>query len=216
MVVDGLNINSIVNIEYNENNYKCTVQEITDKYIALTLPLNSGGYVIPHLKEEVVVSYFDSSDIYSFYSNVIGRKRDNVPLFLIDIPSKVKKVQRRGYVRVAVILVTNYWNIHNAENLRELERLKNNEKSVKGTILDISGSGCKLLMESDVNINDLIIVELPVENNLVTVLGRVVRVSKDDLERNVIGLKFEGINEATRDKLIKFVFEIMRKQRRKE
>lgn len=215
MGVIGLNINTITDVEYDEKIYKCTVQEITDDYIAITLPMNNGEFLIPHLNDEVLITYYDSRDVYSFYSKVTGRKRDNVPLALISIPTKVTKIQRRNFVRVDIVIQANYWILDKSANINLADGIKTKEKPIKGTILDISGGGLRIVLESKTKINDLLLVEIPMDNDNVLVAGKIVRVLKDEMGRDVIGLCFLELNESTRDKLIKFVFEVMRKQRRK-
>lgn len=214
MGVAGLSINTIVNIEYNSKDYKCTVQEITDDYIAISIPVDNGEYLVPHSKEDLTVTYYSSSDVYSFNSSVIGRKVDNIPLILISIPLKVKIIQRRNYVRVSVFVEANCWSIEDG-NGDVIEKLIKSQKPTKGTILDISGGGSRLLIESKVKMNDLVCVEIPLDNDKLLVYGRVVRISNDDLGREIIGLDFKDMSESTRDRLIKFVFDVMRKQRRK-
>lgn len=215
MAVIGLKINAIVDVEYNEKSYKCTIQEINDDYIAVSLPFENGEYLVPHTNDNLVISYFDSSDVYSFSSKVIGRKRDNIPLILISIPTKVKKIQRRNYVRVSVMIVASYWNFGEGFDIRKTQKAKEETKPFKGTVLDVSGSGARILVDTKVKLNDFVLVELPLDNGVLEVHGKIVRILKDELGRDVIGLNFEDISEITRDKLIKLVFEVMRKQRRK-
>lgn len=214
MTVEGLSINTNVEIEYEEQIYKSSVQDISEDHISFSVPINRGEYFIPHVGMEIRVIYADVDVVYDFQSIILGRKIDNIPIIMVSIPKKIKKIQRRDYVRITFVNNIKYWHIIE-QNVDDALKGKLDAPINKGIIIDISGGGAKIIMNSNVKYNDFIMIEIPVENNNIRVISRVVRVGKDDMGRNVVGLYFEYVNGSLREKLINFVFKIMRIQRSK-
>ena len=106
-------INKKLEILVDEKYFNSNIQDITDEYIAISIPINSGEY-IPLSKGAIIdVIYYEEENLYKFKSSVIGRKFENIPILLIAKPKEIKKIQRRKYVRVPIISTVKYINLKN-------------------------------------------------------------------------------------------------------
>ena len=79
--------------------------------------------------------------------------------------------------------------------------------------MDLSGGGMRIKVKEKLSFNDSIISNLNYENEKVVIKGRVVRIEKTEDKRYIYGIDFKDIDNSTREKIIRIVFKIMRKQR---
>lgn len=78
--------------------------------------------------------------------------------------------------------------------------------------IDISGGGIKIVCNEAHNVGDPIIVSFNVPQEI-NVLCSVVRVEKSNENNKYrVALKYEGIEERVRDKIIQFIFNKLREQ----
>ena len=61
--------------------------------------------------------------------------------------------------------------------------------------------------------NDVVIGNLKYENEKINVKGKIIRIEKTEDKRYIYGVSFIDMNNSTREKIIRTVFKIMRKQR---
>jgi c-di-GMP-binding flagellar brake protein YcgR len=81
-----------------------------------------------------------------------------------------------------------------------------------GIIIDISGGGMRLAVKEHVLHGHYLVVSVKLPEVL-NLLCKVIWVDKDNINRNYkVALRFEGISERDRDKIIRFIFERMRNQ----
>ncbi|MEK6263500.1 MAG: flagellar brake domain-containing protein, partial [Clostridium sp.] len=113
MTKGDLTINKKLEIIVDEKYFKSNIQDLTEIYIAISIPINSGEY-LPLTKGTIVdVVYYEEDNLYKFQSVVMGRKFENIPILLISKPREIKRIQRRKYVRVPIISTVRYKNLKN-------------------------------------------------------------------------------------------------------
>lgn len=206
-------INNKVEIISYEEIYTCDIQDVKDDYVAISIPIKDSQYLPLRKNERIEVLYYDGNCIYQFPSMVVSRNKSNIPLIWINKPQKVKKIQRRKYVRVPVLIDVKFGLIDknfklNKENLATV-------KFEKGTLLDLSGGGSKLKTSLDLKRDDLIVVILPIEEMYILVKGEIKRVVKDEVGDKLCGISFVDLKMIEQDKIVKYVFAIMREQMKK-
>lgn len=207
-MMEGLNfsINSKVEIFWNEGYYKSNIEDVTDNIIAISIPIKDGQYVPLRRGEQVEVIYYHEKDIYKFYTVVEDRKMDGIPVILLSYPKEVFKVQRRKFVRVPIVCTIEYSKIEAS--------LKYN--SLKAIMVDLSGGGMRIKLSDSVNLGDKLKAVIPLGTDQIEVKGEVVRVEKElEGKRNICGISFIDLDERTREKLIKIIFQVMRDQMKK-
>lgn len=202
MINFKLTINDNILVIDNEKLYKSSIQDIREDCISINIPVNDGIYLTLNKGDELELEYLvDSGCYFSFKCIVLERLREkNINLYRLSSPVDIQKIQRRDFVRVNII--------ENAFYRKESEK-----KWQKATITDLSGGGLRINIKDKINLGDKLFVNLFIDETKLTVLGKVVRLEKNDERENVCGLEFIDLEEKLRDKIIGKVFIQMRKQR---
>ena len=206
-------VNKKLEILVDEKYFNSNIQDITEEYIAISIPINTGGYVPLSRGTVIDVVYYEEENCYKFQSSVIGRKFENIPILLISKPKEIKKIQRRKYVRVPIINTVKY------KNLKATPKTSPNavDKSelLSAVLLDLSGGGMRIKVSEEIKLNDFLLVSLTINSEEILIVGQAMRIIKDDEGRYACGVSFELLDNLTREKIIKFIFQIMREQMKK-
>lgn len=215
----SININDKCEIIWEKDVYKSNVQDITDKYIAISLPVANGSYASLVRGDSIELIYSDDKNVYSFYSTVVGRKKDKIPMILISIPDedKIRKIQRRKNFRVELAKEVQYKVIRKKKITKALMSysLKHLEEFSIGTMLDLSGGGARITINERLDKNDAIIIYLPLNDRNVLVPCICVRCVKNQSGTYVCGFKFYEIDGNQRENIILYTFDIMRERMKK-
>lgn len=199
-------INNKVEISWDDGYYKSNIENVDDKFIYISIPIKEGQYIPLRKFEQVEVIYYQGNDIYKFYTTVVDRKVDVIPIIVLAFPKEVFKVQRRKFVRVPIVCTVEYSKLENKT-----------QNVVRGIMVDLSGGGMRIKLSNDqLSIGNLIKVYIPVGDDNVEVKGEVVRVEKDDPNKmNICGINFLDLDDRNREKIIRFIFQVMRDQMKK-
>nr|WP_242969971.1 PilZ domain-containing protein [Clostridium chauvoei] len=81
----------------------------------------------------------------------------------------------------------------------------------KATLLDLSGGGMKIRAKENLKKGDILLVNINYNDIKLDLKGRVVRV-KEENDNYLCGVSFLNIDNKTREKIIKIVFIILRRQ----
>ncbi len=204
-------INSRIEILEEEKIYKSIIQDENSEYIAISLPVREGVYMTPVQGQKLEVLYYDSLNVYKFEAVVQSRRiENNIHQILLGYPQNIIKIQRRKFVRVDVAFYIKYAKLDKTSAVSNLEQ----EQSYKGIMLDLSGGGFRISTDYKLSIHDRIITELPANDDTLMVMGEVVRVEKSPDGKYLCGISYVDISERIRDKIIQYIFTLMRKQRR--
>lgn len=205
-----LSINSIIDVLWQENMYKATIQDMGDSEILISIPVKDGIYLT--LNNDTVIEnifYDEKGNVFSYKAKVIGRHIEkDIPFYKLTKPYDIKKIQRRDYVRVNLIQIINY-----VKEMDLKKEIKKEEEYENALLLDLSGGGMKVKIKEKLEKDDLIIANLKYENEKITIKGKIIRVEKTEDKRFICGVAFVDIDNSTREKIIRTVFKIMRKQR---
>ncbi|WP_027363312.1 flagellar brake protein [Desulfotruncus alcoholivorax] len=195
--------------------YNSGIQDIRAGYIHIIMPFLKEIPLVLRRNEQVAVRFFSENSSFIFDTNVVGEINDNIKLYRLDYPQKINRVQQRSHVRLPVIIDVEY------AVLEEEEKEKNKKAAYKKTTtVDLSGGGMKLLTREKIEPGTkiLLVISLPLKNRpeLLEIKSVVVRCVKVDPNREVyhLGIKFEDISLSQEDKIVRFVFEKMARQKR--
>jgi len=213
MIIVDFKVNKKLEILVDEKYFNSNIQDVTDEYIAINIPMSYGEY-LPLSKGTVVEAiYYEEENIYKFKSLVIGRKFENIPIILLSKPTEIQKVQRRKYFRIPLISSIKYKNLKNNPQINPKSVAKS--EYAKALLVDLSGGGMKIKVSEQVNLNDFLLVSLTIDNQTVLIVTQAMRIVKDDEGRFTCGLSFEFLENTTREVIIKFIFQLMREQMKK-
>ncbi|MDD3223477.1 MAG: PilZ domain-containing protein [Clostridium sp.] len=215
--IDELNVNTKCEILIDNKVYKSNVQDIDKNAISISLPVSNGEYAMPSKGVTVEVIYYDKNNVYSFITDVVGRKTDKVKLIVLNKPAYIKKVQRRKFFRIEVSKEAQFIKIDKELNKESINKvLKNTGEFFKGFIVDISGGGFKFISSQNIKKDDFFLAKIPIENESIPVICKCVRSDKDAITKaNVCGFSFYKIDDKARDKIVVYIFKLMREHMKK-
>ncbi|GFZ30949.1 hypothetical protein CSC2_14750 [Clostridium zeae] len=202
-------VNNRLDVLFEEKIYRCQIQDIGENFFNINLPASEGQYLtVPRGLDLEFMSFCDDGDVFKFKSTIISRSQENnIPMYVMTNPYDILKIQRRDYVRVKVAQIISY--ITGDYKVEDVEQLKLNT----AILLDLSGGGMRVKLKEKLSKGDSIISELKYGNQQVLIKGTIVRVETTEDKQWIYGVIFDNIDERTRDKIIRMVFDIMRKQR---
>lgn len=206
----NLVINNKIEVTWEKESYKSVVQDSTKKNLLISVPVNSGTYLTLKTNEEIEIVYYDDkANVFNFKCKIINRIVENgIPYYSTTLPYDVIRIQRRNHVRVSTVQVIKHIEKYNEEtDVNELQKLYN------CLLLDISGGGMKIKLKEKIEMNEKIVAKIGNEKEEFQVKGEIVRIDKTEDKRYIYGVSFFDLENRTREKIIKMVFEIMRKQR---
>lgn len=208
-------INGKLEVKYQGEVYKSSIQDTLEDCIVIGLPIKEGMYIPLGDGDRLQVIYYDEQCVYDFETVVISRRTENgIPQILLAKPEDAKKIQRRQYVRVPIISYIQYIIVEAGMTAAAVEKKLKGKDVKKGILLDLSGGGFKLKAYEDLNVGDKIAAFLECEDIRVRVTGQVVRVENDGERKISCGFCFADMDYKSREKVIRIIFTIMRKQRK--
>jgi c-di-GMP-binding flagellar brake protein YcgR len=211
-------VNMKCEVIYEGKTYKSIVQDVTEEYVGIAIPIRKGSYLNPQRNEPLEVIYYDGEkNVLKFISKVIGRKNDGITMLLLSLPTTINKVQRREFFRIELVENVKYKIIEKNISDEQFEEIINNSDSFDSAVLlDLSGGGLKIRTKSEIKEGDTVIIQMPLINEKISVMCECVR-SLKDLESKfyTCGLTFTQLENGIREKLISYVFQLMRKLKQK-
>ena len=208
-----IKVNGRVEVLWKDEQYKTIISDVTEEYIAISIPTRNGASLPLNTNDEFEVLYYDNKNIYKFDGTVIERRIEkNIPLILISYPKRMQLIQRRNFVRVSASVSVEYIKINQNTNLKNIESMLDLHKGKKAIIKNVSGGGMEMKMTEEILPGELIIADIYLEKAKIRVKAQVVRNYKDDIGNDSYGFAFVELDERIREKIIRAIFKIMRKQ----
>ena len=211
MYEELLRENLIVQVRVEEmyrGTYPSRIEEVGATSLILAAPSVYGAPVPVRRGEMVEVTFVHLGGCYSFATRVLSRRRDPIPVIEVEKPREIKKIQRRNYVRVDVVLPMEYRLVLLGEN-NSIVPLE--EEFLNASTVNISGGGILFTTAREEKVDDLLQIRLHLTaKHGLNLLGRVVRlqtVEREGLVSHQVAVKFERIRETQRDVICRFVLE---------
>ena len=178
----------------------------TGHIISVAAPYRQGEVIPLRVGTVLEITYNDEVAAYSFDTVVKQRIAVPIPVFVLDFPEKIRKVQRRNYVRIPAFYPITF-RIVTKEGLSD-------PKAVY--MLDLSGGGMSFKTTDKLENNSLFHAQLKLPSGELSIAARVRRVQKiDDTNAYSISSEFYEISERDRDRVIRCVFDLQRTMRKK-
>lgn len=201
-----IQLNNRLEIIWGEKIYKSIVQDVSDNFFSISIPMIEHEYLPIELGTTIsIVHYDERGNLFQYESTVIKRViENNLPQLIMSQPVNIRKIQRRSFVRVSMLQVIEYGKI----KFKDVDKLNK-----KAFLMDLSGGGMRIKVKDELQKGDKIAARIVYENTEYTVKGEVVRIELTTDRQRECGINFNHINENTRENIIKIVFDVMRKQR---
>ncbi len=208
MKPEDLKINQLVEIELKEGDASeylpSRIEEIKEKYLYISMPMRKGALLPMRIGQEIQVMMRHRNSTVGFLTKVVGRRGGSLPYLIITKPERIVPVnQKREYVRLNISLPVRF-------------RVIDEEGSQiqEGVTIDISAGGILLSTQAEVKGGQNIEIEIQLTpKNIFSSHAHIIRVfEKDKKDKNTtrVAIEYDGINEAHRDKIFKFIFEKQR------
>lgn len=199
-----IKVNENIEILYNKEIYKSKIQDVEEDSISIYLPGSEGRYLPLEIGEETEIVYYgERYKVYSFKCKVVKRSADGaVRLLTLGKPYDIERIQRRNFVRVSYVESVQYGVSEESSDV----------VYKKATLLDLSGGGLKFRTADKLQKEELITLRLKYQDNELFMKSKIVRRNRNDSGDYTYGVEFIDISEMNREKIIRLVFQIMRKQ----
>ncbi len=210
---------------YAENELKMgasTVKDAGEESIFISYPMGPKGHVALTPGDIIKITYCgDENKFYEFMAEVDSIVTDDLtPLIKINKPSDYEVVQKREYVRIPIVLDVEFAIMHEKtkiDNMKsnELKKSYKSKRWMKGYACDISAGGIGVVMQEPVEYGKKIICIILDEYFDRGYTGRVVRVTEKmqgGKKLYTVGVQFLGLDYQAEEKLVKYIFQKMRKQ----
>lgn len=202
----GLTVELVVSEGVYKGNYHSKLDETGIRIFSVIAPY-TGGAVLP-LQEgmKLAVVFYEDDSAYTLETKVVQRIAIPVPLFVLEMPAEIKRIQRRNFVRVPAFYPVSYQRV-------DRQGLSDEKKA---DMLDLSGGGMKFLTREAMDKNSLLYAHLFLPSGEFTTPAKVCRVVKqEELKRWEVSVEFYDIRERERDRIIRCVFDLQRQMRKK-
>lgn len=191
--------------------YASRLQDFNSKEIIVDMPFNEQRVpIIPSKGDRIYGKIISRSCAYRFVALFLKAEAGSIPVWVLQKPPVVERFQNREYVRVKV---TRPIIVHPIDDDGSMQSM------VTTNTVDISGGGICFVLFSPLKVGNR--VALDIDNlpdmELIQILGEVVRCHPVDVagvELYHIGVKFIDLSSNERNKLVKFIFELQRRQLR--
>lgn len=193
-----LEVNNRIEIILEDNVYKSVIQEIGEDCFYIAVPMEKGQYKkFVKGQKLTMYNYVETNMLFKFQCKVLGMdKCGNMPLYKLSMPENAHKIQRREFVRVDIT--------------KKISYLKSGQTAPQSAVLvDLSGGGMRMKTKEKLELNEIITLNLDED---IAVEGKVVWANKF-IDYYDYGISYCNINDKTREKIIRKIFTIMRKQR---
>lgn len=205
-LVPGLAVELYIPDGDYEGTYRTHVDEVGQTRISVYAPQHQGVIIPVHAGTYVEVSFWDEIASYKFNTKVVQRIAVPIPVFVLEYPDEIKRVQRRNYVRVPAFFPLTY-QVLEKTGLSDLK---------KGYMQDLSGGGMRFQTTEKLDVGTIIYAYLDLPSGTLGTPGRITRVAQiEDSKYFSTSVMFHQISERDRDKIIRCVFDIQRDLRKK-
>ena len=202
----GLTVQLVVLEGDYEGKYRTRIEEVGERILAVGAPYAHGEVVPLREGTKIKLTFWDETAAYSFEGKIMQRVAVPVPIFILELPDSIDKVQRRNFVRVPAVFPITF-RIVTREGLSDVH---------KAMMLNLSGGGMRFSTKERVENKSILYAHLNLPNGEVQTPVRVCRAEwMENTKRYRISVEFHDLSERERDKIIRCVFDIQRAMRKK-
>lgn len=213
---------------YKKKKFNSKVVDVLDEdHLEILMPMEQTKLVLLPVNGQYDVHFFTQKGLYQCLAKVVNRyKNGNLYLLEIELVSSLQKYQRREYYRYVCSMDC------------KLRFLSNDEKNMfqstpdkvvfgdlpmkKGTIVDISGGGLRLVADAKYDEDDTILMEYILGDKdtgkLYRHIGKILSIKETENAKNSYEhrISLENIPNKDREQIIRFIFEEERKKRSRD
>ena len=201
-----------------EEHYSSRIEEIHPDQLSIAMPMSKGTPVLMPRGSNIWGKVIVNEAVYCFVSTVIDRKVQPLPIWILSMPTEVKKVQLRAFVRVVARLAVRIKPFPPQESLEQNCTPFIEQPEFQCVTKDISGGGIQIVSQIPFSTGTAVAINLALpDSSVIAAIGEVVRIQQLETDKHTfwIAIKFTDIIEKERSKLIKYIFKIQLERRQK-
>lgn len=215
-------------LENGQKIYHSTVHDImSEDAMEIIMPMEQTKLILLPVDSEYDLVVYGATGLYQCFVRIIDRyKSNNVYILVVELTSNLRKYQRREYYRFSCALEMCARNLEK-EEIAALEQkvpyvLQPGLPLKRSVIVDISGGGLRFMSEQRYEPDSLIYCSYHLltggTRKLYEVIGKVLAVKELENRPGTFEhrVQYYNLDVDTREKIIKFIFEEERKERKKE
>jgi c-di-GMP-binding flagellar brake protein YcgR len=193
--------------------YFSRIEDLSDDSLTIGAPYRRGFYLPPWPGREISARVTTNNSAYLFKAKLSRYVTEPIPLWVINRPSEISKLQMRSHVRLDIVLDI---------KLEILDDTLLEENRVLNTLTrDLSAGGLRAVFNRPGHPDTKVKITLPLPNGVVIeATGQIIRITPPDIpgDRQTAAIEFTDISERMRGQIVKFIFrkEVERRQKEKE
>lgn len=202
-----------------------SIYDIKDEKIYVSISADDENFKLLEMGEKIHGVIYCKQELLSFDARVTDKMFTNVSVYEISGMTNFKKIQRRENIRVIMTkdllystndaLAKRDFNEYDKQGTMEiLEDYKDYLKP--GLMLDLSAGGLKLSTRENLDMDKRITIIMEFKDEKMILKGKIVHKELNLVPRKTIylyGIKFVDIKEGQQEKIIRYLFIMMRKNR---
>jgi hypothetical protein len=159
---------------------------LRDQYVLSEIPISQNGPVFQSSETQCTVRFLSGGSVYGFSSRIVQITHNPVPIMFIAYPKSIEKMNLRKEERYGVLIPVSL-DVESTEDSQEL----------KGTITDLSSSGCRLISPIFCDSGDEIKIKFSLDSGgePIPVKGIVRNFRSGDFEGYELGVQFQDANQ---------------------
>ncbi len=191
---------------FSGGNFKSSVEDVKNGIVEAAMPSLKGRLVPFPVGLTARLSAVDKMSLYVFYGIVVeNREEDGIPVTLFKVQGKIRRVQRRRFLRIKFV----------SNGILEIP--ETGEKSPFMS-LDVSAGGMKIATKAHLDLGMIVRTNFEFEEGLVlkNQEAKVVRnIEGDENEKGIYlyGIAFFNVPLSMQDRIMRFVFKLELKSR---
>lgn len=201
----GMRITIEVQRENIEHFFPSKIEDIKLDYVVLSMPMKKGRIFFVGIDEKINIYFSKRGSFYCMEGIVRDKQYSPIPVITMYSLSPPYKKQKRSYFRLKTSCTIHI-------------KLKGSDDWLQAYTRDISAGGIKFSHSAPIKKGSIIEVVIPDILGETILKAAVVRTEKNNI-RNVnvhdIAIKFVDIEEAMRDKIVKYILTKQRELRSK-
>lgn len=222
--MDDIRLNSKVEmIDLDENSINGTLYEMDDEFLYISIGAVKPGVKFLRSGDRVDLLIYDDKNLYSLEGAVVSRETNGVMMYKVQTISDPIRIQRRKFVRYPYKTKVMYTSNREAldRSIAFIRRQMSHDLGKldirNGKSEDISSGGMRLKTWENLKEGQLLVLSMPLGVDQILTKGQIVhKYSEMSSEAAYYyGIKFIGMSESEMDKIMRFIFKLMREQIRR-
>lgn len=211
-------VNELVQIQVvddpNSRTFHSRVEDADEERLSISWPLDGGMPVPFHRHEPLFLSFTRQDAVYGFRAVIDETVKGPIPMLRLHATEETQRIQRRDFVRVAVLLPVELSGVVSSAGGAAAEQ--GNVLLINTSTINISGGGFAFHHRNLIPVGTVFDVKLSLPSlpEPIQASARVVRVEvREDVNKKRIfrmGVQFLAMPERVRSRIIRYVFEIQK------